>query len=177
MADAEPTLDVSELQRDIHGHRVVSARLCDYCGGTVGIDEPVLYEVIRIVDLRAVERLFGPLEGWVPDAARCQACHRETLSPATEGIDEALVRLELTESAGMLRLDATTLEVVDYAPSGEGYHPPKLNPRLMAAYEDLGLARWIRLQQLQELIEAADATETTISRLIDLSREIPPDLQ
>lgn len=177
MADAEPALDVRAVQRAIHGHRVVSARLCDYCGEPFTIDDPVLYEVVRIRDLPNFEALVDPPEGWFPDAARCQACHRDRLAPATDGIDEALVTLEITESAGLLRIDATDLEVVDYAPSSEGYDPPVMDVALVASYRDLLFARWIRLQRSLEIIEDADEFAPRFQQLLALSRDVPPQLQ
>jgi hypothetical protein len=106
MTDSSPDLDVSQLRSDIHGEAVATDAACDYCGAPLDTGQSVMYDVIRVADLPNLEQLFDLPTGWFPDAARCQACKRETLAPATDGFDEALIMIQLAESNNLLSIDA-----------------------------------------------------------------------
>jgi hypothetical protein len=169
-------LDVAELRSDIR-ERVAEARACDYCGAALDLGQPVMYDVIRVADLPNLEQLFDLPTGWFPDASRCQQCERDTLAPATDGFDEALVMVELVELNGVLSIDATSLTPVDVSPDGEGHHPPYVDPRLVSRYGDIGLARWIRVQWLLEHDDGSSATVSVVRQAVEQSPDVPLEVQ
>lgn len=180
MSDDSVKIDVGELERDIHGSPVEVERACDYCGGRLDLKQPVMYDVIRIVDMPHLERWVDVPPGWIPDASRCRECEQDSLSPKTEGLDEALVVLHLNESNGAISIDSSSLELVDSSPTGDGHHPPPVPPRLVDKHSDLGLGRWIRVLQLLELANAADDSSPWLSKYrqeIEESKEAPPEVQ
>lgn len=177
MAEPSADLDVAELRSDIHGERVAEARACDYCGATLDVEQPVMYDVIRVADLPNLEQLFDVPTGWIPDASRCQQCERDTLAPATDGFDEALVMVDLVESNDILSIDATSLTPVDVSLDGEGYYPPHVDPRLVAGYSDLGLARWIRVQWLLEHDDGSSSAVAVVRQAVEQSQDVPPEVQ
>ena len=177
MTEPPADLDVAELRSDVHGERVAEARACDYCGEALDLEQPVMYDVIRVADLPNLEQLFDLPAGWFPDASRCQQCERDTLAPATDGFDEALVMVELVESNDVLSIDATSLTPVDVSPDGEGHHPPYVDPRLVAGYSDIGLARWIRVRWLLEHDDGSSTTVSVVRQAVEQSPDVPPELQ
>lgn len=163
------------MKRDLHGEQVGTDPICDCCDGRVDIDEPVMYDLIRIQNLSNIEQLFDPPNSWLPDALRCPECAIETLDPATEGIDEAYVTTHLNKSQEICSIDASSLTLVDTSPQTEGYHAPMVNPMVMADTGDLGLVRWIRVQWFvnnshHPLLDPIWET------MVEQSHEVPPDL-
>jgi len=122
MTESSTDLDVSQLRSDIHGERVAAEAACNYCGASLDSGQPVMYDIIRVADLPNLEQLFDLPAGWFPDAVRCQTYERDTLAPATDGFDEALVMIHLAESNNLLSIDASSTTVVDFSPDSEGYH-------------------------------------------------------
>lgn len=177
MTESSTDLDVSQLRSDIHGERVAAEAACDYCGAPLDSGQPVMYDIIRVADLPNLEQLFDLPAGWFPDAVRCQACERDTLAPATDGFDEALVMVHLAESNDLLSIDASSTTVVDFSPDGEGYFPPKVDPRMVSEYADVGLARWIRVQWLLDHDDGSSSTVAVVREAVNQSPEVPPEIQ
>jgi len=177
MAEHPTDIDLAELSSDIHGERVAKAHACDYCGATLDLGQPVMYDVIRVAEMPNLEQLFDLPAGWFPDASRCQQCERDTLTPATDGFDEALVMVELVESNDVLSIDATSATPVDFSPDGKGHYPPKVDPRLMSTYNDIGLGRWIRVKRLLNHGDSSSSTVAAVREAVNQSRDVPPEIQ
>ncbi|KTG16553.1 hypothetical protein [Haloferax profundi] len=177
MADTPSELDIIQLRSNIHGEHVAEAHVCDYCGTEVKIGQPVQYDVIRVADLPNIERIFSPPSEWHPDAVRCQNCNIDKIDPATDGFDEALVMVHLNESNGILSIDASSMTVVDFSPNGDGYQPPMFSPVLMSQFEDLGLARWIRVKHLLEFDDGSGDVMPIIRKGVRKSKDIPPNVE
>lgn len=171
-----PAAVVESLRQDIHGERVISARRCDYCDGTFSTEKPVLYEVARYSNLHYFTDVLGVPESWLPDAARCAGCARTTIEPATEDVEELLIRIGVTETRGLLRLDASTLEVVAYSPSSMGYEAPPVKLNLLLETGDPGIIRWQRLKHVYERETAPPEVRAAIDQLIARVAN-PPELE
>lgn len=165
-----------QIKRDIHGAAIHVPPKCDYCGGPAAATGRVQYEVLRLGDLKAVERLFDHLSMWLLDALRCEHCIIEAIDPATDGYDEALVWVSFVETNRQLTVDASAVELIDFSPHPEGYYPPKTNPVLMLQYSDPGLARWMRLQRLIERNHDTPELLEQFEPYIPNGREIPPEV-
>lgn len=136
-----------------------------------------MYDVIRLADMPSLEEMFGHQSGWFADASRCRQCERETVAPATEGVDEAIVMVELVERNGVLSIDASSLTAVDYSADDDGYQPPKIDLGLMMTYRDIGLGRWMRVQWVLKHGDPSSNTVPVIRTLVKVSPDVPPDLQ
>lgn len=154
-----------ELRHDLHGETVglrhtTPILVCDYCDTIIDITEPVMYEAIRVVDLPNHEALLDPPEEWVLDAARCRNCEIDHLDPATKKYDEALLLLAVNNADGILSVDTSSLTVADLSPDSEGYYPPQIEAQTALAGDDLGYARWLRIQaQLETMRTTVDAPQ------------------
>lgn len=128
MSDTSGGVEVAKLRSAIHGAPVGRRGVvyCDFCEGVVPIDEPLVYDVVRVYDLATLEALLDFPEQWIPDAARCRNCAVETVFPETDGWEEAIVRVEVNSSTDVLSLDASSLTVLDYSPGDVGTHPPPI---------------------------------------------------
>lgn len=171
-----PAATKETLKREVHGEGVVTSRLCDYCGAHFEIDDPVQYDVLRVGDMANLKAMIPAPVTWLPDAARCHDCEVDTIEPATDGFDEALVSLTINDSNGVLSVDTTTLTVVDFSPDGDGYQPPLFSPTLVTQRQDLGLVRWIRIEQLLALDTGESDIVEIIRSAAEQSPEIPPGL-
>ncbi len=174
MADSD--LDVADLRSALDGIPVVAAARCDYCGGPLDLRHSVQYDVFRVVDVPALARIFDVGEMWMPDAARCPSCERDAIDPATEGFDEALVRVSLVETAGELAIDTSSLTVDDASLADDGYYPPAVAAELIADYDDLGIARWLRLAWFFETETVPDEAVAELRPILEASEEVPPGL-
>lgn len=173
MTEIPSDWDVAELRQDIHGDIVVNPPQCDYCGRAVAIDQPVLYEVVRIADMPNLEQLFAPPTDWFADALRCHRCDIDAVSPATEGFDEALVCVNLAESNEVVSIDASSLTVVDCSPVDAGFYPPMVSLAVLEQTGDLGLGRWARVQGLFEYGDQRSPLVAAVREAVEFSREIP----
>ncbi len=176
MTEIPSDWDVGELRQDIHGDIVVNPPQCDYCGRAVAIDQPVLCEVVRIADMPNLEQLFAPPVDWFADALRCHRCAVDAVSPATEGFDEALVRVTLAESNEVVSIDASSLTVVGCSPVDEGYYPPMVSLNVLAQSGDIGVARWVRVQGLFEYGDQTSPLVAAVREAVEFSRESPIEL-
>jgi|GEM_PF-2734693 len=175
MDGAVPAAVVESLRQDIHGERVISARRCDYCTGTFSIEAPVLYEVARYSDVDYFTDTLGIPETWIPDAARCTACTRTTIEPATEGVEELLIRIGVTETRGLLRLDASELEIIEYSPSSTGYEAPPVQLNVLLDTGDPGAIRWQRLKHVYGMDAAPPEVRAALDQLLARVAD-PPEL-
>jgi hypothetical protein len=155
----------------------VAGARCDYCGGSLDLRNSVQYDVLRVVDSPALDRLFDVPDAWGPDAARCPSCERDAVAPATEGFNEALVTVSIVESTGDLRIDASSLTVDDASLADDGYSPPAIKPQLIAAHGDLGIARWLRLAWFFESETVPDEAVSQLRPIVEASDEVPPGIE
>lgn len=180
MSDATPEV-TNELKRDLYGERVDRPNpfVCDYCDAEISTKEPVMYEALRIVDMPNLEKLVESPEEWMLDAARCRNCEIESLEPATDGFDEALILLSINESNGVLSADTSEMTVVDISPDGEGYYPPQVDIAMLFETNDPGYARWTRTIGLLDNIESDAHPEDIFEPMreaIRQSKEVPPSV-
>jgi len=175
MTETLSDIDISTIKNDIHGERVANTPACDYCGAELNTEEPVMYDVIRVADMPNLERVFDLPSGWFPDAIRCQQCERDTLSPGTDGFDEGLLIIHLSESNGILSIDSSSIAPVDFSLVGQGYYPPHVSPQMVSQFSDLGLARWIRVKWLLEHDESSQLV-SIVRKGVEESKEIPPEV-
>lgn len=171
------SLDIAVLKDDIQGESVAEAPRCDYCGDSIAVDQPVEYDVIRIANLPNLEQLVNPPAGWFADALRCQDCNRDQITPATNGFDEALVMVTLSESERGYSIDTSSFTVVDVSLENDGYEPPMVDPRRVAQYQDMGLARWLRVKWLLEHDDGSTASIASIREGAKRSQDIPPSVE
>lgn len=143
MSDTSGGVEVAELRSAIHGAPVGRRGVvyCDFCEEEVPIDDPLVYDVVRVYDLATLEALLDFPERWFPDAARCKGCAVETVFPETDGWEEAIVRVEVNASNGVLSLDASSLIVLDYSPGDVGEHPPPI-PLSVVNQTGYSFSRW-----------------------------------
>lgn len=180
MSDGTPKF-TDELKHDLHGEQVGKAHqfICDYCDGKISITEPVMYEALRVVDMPNLEKLIGPPDEWMLDAARCRNCEIERLDPATDGYDEALILLSINESNSILSADTTNMTVVDVSPDGEGYYPPLVGLTLLVKRRDPGYPRWMRMKGVLDNLESGDYPADFVKSMretVRQSKETPPDV-
>lgn len=173
------------LRRDLHGETVgiihtTPILSCDYCNAIIDTTEPILYEAIRVANLPTLETHLDPPKGWMLDAARCQDCTISHLSPTTIGYEEALVLLRVTDADGILSTDASTLKVVNLSPSNDGYVPPQVGTHILAASDDVGSARWLRMCARIDRVNTASLESPVameqLSALISRSNDVPPGI-
>lgn len=170
-----------ELRRKLHGEQVGTpySLVCDFCSTEIDIAEPVMYDALRVVDMPNLETLINPPKEWILDAARCRACESESVDPATDGYDEALILLSINESNDILSADTSNMTVVDVSPHEEGYYPPVIDPNLLIKSDDAGFARWIRMIGILDDSRSNNypqLVEESIETMIRHSREVPPDV-
>lgn len=172
-------LDVDALNGDLHGERVGGPRglVCDYCGAAMPTGAPVCYEALRVADFPNLDQLLEVPDGWHLDAARCQDCELDAIDPATDGYDEALIMVTITETDGVLSLDASQLSVVDFVPTETGYYPPVLTREMLVDPQDYGVCRWLRQQGILEQPAATEAVREAAWESLRHSKEIPPQLE
>jgi hypothetical protein len=171
-------IDPETLRRDLHGEPVGGPYgfVCDYCAAPMPTGEPVFYEAIRVVDLPNFEALLAPPDNWVLDASRCANCELDTLTPATDGYDEASVMVSVAERDGVLSLDASSMTIIDYSLDGDGYYPPPFNLANITDITDYGYIRWLRKLGMLEIAATQEAREA-IWEVLDLVAELPPELE
>jgi hypothetical protein len=174
-----------ELRHDLHGATVGTIHttpmlVCDYCDAAIDTTDPVMYEAIRVADMPNLEKLLDPAEEWVLDTARCPDCEIDHLDPATDGYDEALLLLGVTEADGILSVDSSMLTVADLSPDGEGYYPPLIEAQTLVGTDDLGYARWLRMkahiEQMRTSSVASQEAVETLEAIIRGSEDIPPGI-
>jgi len=170
-------VDVAELRGDLHEVRVADERRCDYCGEPVALDQPVLYEAIRVGSLPRLEQVFDLPAEWIADALRCPDCDRDSIAPATDGFDEALVTVRLTQSDDGVSIDASSISVSAVAPATEGYRPPAINPTAIAEQGDLGLARWLRLEHILAADDVPRPFVAFVRTAVERSTDVPPAVE
>jgi hypothetical protein len=110
----------------------------------------IQFECIRVVDVPEIELYTTPPDRWVPDLLRCGECSRSDLGRTTEGYDEALVELAITDSGQGYVLDATELRLLDYSPATDGVRPPPLPLRFIVkrlGEGDFGVHRASRVER------------------------------
>lgn len=176
MTDQPPELDATGIQTDIHGERVGPDCPCDYCGEPVDTDRPVLYDVVRVAALPALRQVADLPPNWLPDAVRCPDCHRETVSPATDGFEEALVTVSLAASNGHLRIDASSIDLVDYSPTIEGYSPPAVSPPMVQQSDGVGIGRWLRVAGFLNADSQDPEVTEYFTRICANASDVPPEL-
>lgn len=182
MGDSSSTF-IDELKRDLYGKQVgeTHALVCDYCDAEVSITEPVMYEARRVGDMPEFKKAIDIPEEWRLDAARCHNCKIESLKPATNGFDEALILVSVTESNAILSIDTAQMSVVDISSDGNGYHPPQIGDPSIHVFTsgDLRYARWTRMKGV---LNGLDPSETptkfveAAQRIIEQSKEVPPGI-
>lgn len=171
------------ISSDIHGLEIDAARKCDYCGEDLDTRSPVQCEVAQLGKMPNLKMILSasPLpepDGWELDALRCRDCELDSLSVGTDGFDEALVMLNISDTAGQVAADASKLRVVDASKDGSGYHPPKVNLQVLIQFEDVGLVRWSRIEGLLKLQatsngDASDVVEK-LKEAAEKGKEAPP---
>jgi hypothetical protein len=180
MDDATPDF-TDELKHDLYGERVgrPHAFVCDYCDAEISIAEPVMYEALRVVDMPNLEFLLDSPEEWILNAARCRNCEIESLEPATDGFDEALILLSINESNGILSADTSKMTVVDISPDGEGYYPPLVPINIITEIDDPGYARWTRTKGVlngpKSDYHFSNFAEL-MRKAVKQSKEVPPSI-
>ena len=175
----ESQIDRAKIRHDLHGEGVGRAGsfVCDYCDAEIAIDEPVMYDALRVVDMANLEKLLDPPEGWVLDAARCGDCELEKIDPATEGFDEVLLMININNSNDVLSADLSNFAVVDYSLSAEGYYPPMVDLDYLVESSDLGRARWLRTEPLLRMDHIDETVVSMIHEAIERSKDVPPGIQ
>lgn len=176
MTGHPPEFDATGIQADIHGEYVQPECLCDYCGDPVDTDRPVQYDVVRVAALPALRQVADLPPDWLPDAVRCRACHRETVSPATDGFEEALVTVSLAASNGHLRIDASSLDLVDYSPTIEGYSPPAVSPPMVQQGEGVSIGRWLRVAGFLNADSQDPEVREYFTQICANASDVPPEL-
>ena len=174
---------VQSIKTDIDGIEIDVARKCDYCGDDIDTRSPVQCEVIRLGDmpnLRAV-LLASPLpnpNGWETDSLRCRNCEIDTLPLETDGFDEALVTLNIADTAGRVTVETSELELIDVSKDGTGHHPPKFNLQVLIQSRDVGLVRWTRIKGLLDAQgDSDDDVPKIVKKIKDAvskTKEVPP---
>ncbi len=177
MATNRDTIDIEGLKRDLHGTSVGNAGsfVCGYCECDIPIGKPVCYEAIRLGALPNLKAVIETPDGWGLDAARCESCAIEAIEPATDGFDEVLLELAVTESNGVLSSDATDLTVLSYSPDGDGFYPAPVSLQTLIDTRDYGQARWLRLKYLLETPELVETLPQTFINHLANAPEVPPE--
>jgi hypothetical protein len=175
----------NSMQSDLHGLEINPARKCDYCGGDIDTRNPVQCEVVRIGEMPNLKSIiaaadFSAPTGWGTDSLRCRNCRTDSISPATDGFGEALVKFRITDTSGRVAVDASEMEVIDASPDGSGYYPPNIDLDLLLESEDPGLFRWSRLEMLLENQHASERdTSPVVERVRQFAatgKEVPPEI-
>ncbi|RLM94383.1 hypothetical protein [Haloarcula sp. Atlit-7R] len=173
------------ISSDIHGLEIDAARKCDYCGEDIETRSPVQCEVAKLGTMPNLRTILAssPLpnpDGWELDALRCRDCELDTLSLETDGFDEALVMLNIADTAGQVTADASELRLVDVSKDGSGYHPPKINLQVLIQYQDVGLVRWSRIEGLLGLQDNSNGDVSEVVEKIKegavKGKEVPPEV-
>ncbi|WP_152421667.1 hypothetical protein [Halogeometricum pallidum] len=154
MSGVSSKLNKQRVKHDLHGEEVGrrGSFYCDFCNTKMSIEEPIMYDIARIHDMAHLELLVDLPDGWSLDAARCQNCEVEGITPETDGWEEAVVILSVNESNGVLSVDAHSLTVVDYSPGEEGECPPPVQAAFLSR-QGVSMSRWGFLKSVIETTE------------------------
>ncbi|WP_254547323.1 hypothetical protein [Halomarina pelagica] len=144
-------MEIQQIKRDLHGEPVGRAGsfCCDFCDAAIAIGEPVMYDIASVDEMPNLEALVDLPDGWALDAARCRECEVDSISPETDGWEEAVVMLSINESNGVLSADTTEITVVDYSPGNEGTYPPPV-PLAFFTQHGYSMSRWGFLRNFVE---------------------------
>ncbi|MFD1513482.1 hypothetical protein ACFSBT_09355 [Halomarina rubra] len=167
------------ITQAIHGEELASTTACDICAQPLDINTPVQYDVMRFSS-EAKRRLPFSSHSWIADAARCDDCTIQALGPTTQWLDEALIKVNVTESGGIPLIDCTDIRIIDVSPSNDGYGPPMVDLGMVYRRSDFGLFRWMRVREalrrnppssfewcvLRECVNQSDDVPPSVSRLI-----------
>lgn len=137
----------------------------------------MLYGVVRVVDLPLLQKVIRLPDVWLPDALRCDDCAIETIDPATDGYDEALVRVDIVTANETVRIDTGSIELVDYSPTSDGYQPPVVARSQITQNYDVGVGRWIRIAAyLDPELHVPPGIIEHFTELCEHSSDVPPGL-
>jgi hypothetical protein len=155
MAGNSPALEIEELMRDVHGEELGDGSIlkCDFCDAELSTEDQVRFDVIRSYDMDNLEAMVGPLDYWMTDAARCADCATDSIHPATDGWEEALVTCSVSDRDGVLSVDSTDLTVHDYSPGPEGAYRPPFAPNTVSQ-AGFGFSRWAFIKRTLETTDA-----------------------
>lgn len=166
------------LRENLHPTGFGEGIACDYHARpkTLPTDDPVLCEAIRLVDHPQLQLEEWP-DGWVIDAARCSDHAVDKIVEPTRGYEEALVRLPMTVSNGVVSVSTPTVDavrVLAVSPATEGLHPMTIDQQLLDASVpgDHGISRWTRVIGMLAA-EPPDTVREHIENLIERSPETP----
>jgi len=174
------------IKSDIEGIEIDVSRKCDYCGEDLETRSPVQCEVAKLGTMPNLRTILAssPLpdpDGWELDALRCKDCELDTLSLGTNGFDEALVMLNIADTAGQVTADASELRLVDVSKDGSGYHPPKVNLQVLIQYQDVGVVRWSRIEGLLGIQANSNGDVSEVVEKIKEGaangKEVPPEIE
>lgn len=166
----------AEIGRAIHGEELARSTACDICAQSLNIETPVQYDVLRIASQPAQEMFPFLPDFWVADAARCEDCSIQALGPTTEGLEEALVKVSVTEFRGMPRIDCTDIELIDYSSIFDGHRAPTVDVRLVYLRRDFGLFRWMRIRECLRHNPKSSPVRQIIQDRAKESDDIPPSV-
>lgn len=101
----------NEFQGDLHSVAFREALACDYHERPMELptEGSVLTECIRVVDHPQLSDLP---DGWIVDAARCDDHAVSEVIEPTRGYEEAVVRLPVMESNGVVSVETPTVDGV-----------------------------------------------------------------
>jgi hypothetical protein len=173
MSYDSPDIALSKIQRAIHRSPIAPQCRCDYCAQSVDSNGPVLYDVIRVVDLPYLQQILRLPDVWLLDALRCDDCAIETIDPATDGYDEALVRVDLVTANETVRIDTGSIEFVDYSPTSDGHYPPMIAPSQITQDYDVGVGRWIRIAGFLDAEPQHPETIAHFTTICERSSDVP----
>jgi len=177
MTDSVPEDVRDALVSDLHGESLGADAgvKCDFCGALVDIASPVQYEALHLTDLDGVKNALGVPDMWLLDGVRCGDCEIDAIEPETDGIEEALLVISVTETNGVYGVDTTDLEIVSFSPGEDGYYPPVVPLQTLLEQVDVGMVRWHRIRELLEFGDEI-ATRNPIKQILSNSLEIPPSI-
>jgi len=122
-----------------------------------------------------VKNALGVPDMWLLDGVRCGDCKIDSIEPETDGIEEALLVISVTETNGVYSVDTASLEVVAFSSSDEGYYPPVVPLQTYLEQLDVGMARWHRIRELLE-VDDAIVNRNPIKQILAHSVEVPPSV-
>jgi hypothetical protein len=169
---------IEDLKSHLHGEVIGqgSNLVCDFCDKDIPTDEPVMYDAIKVEDMPNLAKLLDTPEEWVLDASRCSDCEINSINPKTDGYEEALIMISVSEADGLLSADATNLSLIDYSRSDDGYYPPMVEMQTAQAQQDYGIGRWVRMKGLLDN-NPPKIVKQMLKKQIGLSREVPPGIE
>jgi hypothetical protein len=177
MADTAPDAVREALVSDLHAESlgIETGVRCDFCGFAVDVNSPVQYEALHVTDLDGLKHLFDVPDIWILDGIRCADCEIDGIEPETDGFEEALVVVSVTETNGVYSVDTSDLEIVSFSPGEDGYYPPFVPPQTLLEQSDIGLVRWHRLHELLKLDDRI-VSGNAIKQALAHSPEVPPSI-